>query len=165
VCLVIVSVTLMTSHLVTSLRALALHDGLTGALNRRGLVVVAEPLAAAAWRAGQPVTVGLVDLDSFKAYNDEHGHLAGDAALIAVVQAWRSELRSADVLARYGGDEFALVLPATRQDDVGELVRRLEAAYDVAWTGGFVEWTPQEDLYAALGRADDLMFDRKPKRR
>ena len=126
---------------------------------------MAEPLAAAAARSGQAITVGLIDIDSFKAYNDEHGHIAGDAALVALVDAWRGELRASDILARYGGDEFALVLPGTRREDADELAVRLAAASELSWTVGFVEWTPQEDLYAALGRADTLMFERKPKRR
>jgi diguanylate cyclase (GGDEF)-like protein len=164
VSLVVGSVTLMVSRLANALRALALRDGLTGALNRRGLDLVSEPLSAAAARSGQPVTVGLLDIDSFKAYNDTHGHQAGDAALVAVVDAWRTQLRASDILARYGGDEFALVLPGTRREDAEELAARLAAAHELRWTAGFVEWTPQEDLYAALGRADTLMFDRKPKR-
>jgi diguanylate cyclase (GGDEF)-like protein len=164
ICLVIVSVTVMVSRLVSALRALALRDSLTGVLNRRGLDLVAGPLAAAAARSGQPISVGLIDLDSFKAYNDEHGHVAGDAALVAIVDAWRTELRASDVLARYGGDEFALLLPGTRVQDAEELAGRLAAVHELHWTAGFVEWTPQEDLYAALGRADTLMFERKPKR-
>lgn len=164
VCLVVVGVTLMVSRLARALRALALRDSLTGVLNRRGLDLVAGPVAAATARSGQPVTVGLIDIDSFKAYNDEHGHLAGDTALVALVDAWRRELRTSDVLARYGGDEFALVLPGMRVQDAEELAARLGAAHGIRWTAGFVEWTPQEDLYAALGRADTLMFERKPKR-
>jgi diguanylate cyclase (GGDEF)-like protein len=164
VCLVIGSVTLMICRLANALRALALRDGLTGVLNRRGLDLVAGPLAAAASRGGQPITVGLLDLDEFKAYNDQHGHVAGDAALVAIVDAWRGELRASDILARYGGDEFALVLPGTRVQDAEELAGRLAAAHEIRWTAGFVEWTPQEELYDALGRADTLMFERKPKR-
>jgi len=164
-CLVIATVTVAVTRLVSALRAMALRDSLTGVLNRRGLDLVAEPLAAAAARSGQPITVGLIDIDSFKSYNDEHGHLAGDLALVTLVDAWRGELRASDVLARYGGDEFALVLPGTRHEDADELATRLADASSLRWTAGFVEWTPQEDLYAALGRADTLMFDRKPKRR
>ena len=81
ICLVTGSVTIMVSRLATELRSLALRDSLTGALNRRGLDLVAGPVAASAVRAGLPITVGLIDIDPFKAYNDEHGHLAGDAAL------------------------------------------------------------------------------------
>jgi GGDEF domain-containing protein len=164
ICAVILAVTVMVARLAGELRALSLRDSLTGVLNRRGLDLIATPLAAASARAGRPITVGIIDIDSFKAFNDEHGHLAGDAALVSAVTAWLAQLRSADVLARYGGDEFALVLPGARREDAEELAVRLAAAHPLPWTGGFVEWTPQEDLYAALGRADDLMYDRKPKR-
>lgn len=165
VCLVILAVTVMVSRLTRELRALGLRDGLTGALNRRGLDLVAGPLAAAANRAGQPITVGLIDVNDFKVFNDTHGHVAGDAALVALVDAWRTQLRSADVLARYGGDEFALVLPNTRREDAEQLAARLAPLSDLRWTVGFVEWTPQEELTAALRRADELMYSRKPKRR
>lgn len=165
VCGVILAVTVMVSRLTRELRALGLRDGLTGALNRRGLELVSGPLAAAAARAAQPITVGLIDVDKFKQYNDTHGHVAGDAALVNLVDAWRTQLRSSDVLARYGGDEFALVLPNTRREDAEQLAARLTGLTDLGWTVGFVEWTPQEELTAALRRADELMYSRKSQRR
>ena len=155
----------MVSRLASALRALAHRDSLTGTLNRRGLDLVAGTLAASASRAGTPITVGLVDLDAFKTYNDEHGHVGGDALLVALTEAWRRELRASDLLARFGGDEFAFVLAGTTLSVAEALAVRLTAAHPAAWTGGWVEWGPDEELHSALGRADAVMFARKPSRR
>lgn len=81
-------------------------DALTGAANRAGLARRAE----AALEAGEPFTLMLLDLDGFKAVNDTHGHAAGDAVLVALVQRLRALLREGDLVARLGGDEFAVLL-------------------------------------------------------
>ncbi|MCF8207151.1 MAG: sensor domain-containing diguanylate cyclase [Methylotenera sp.] len=86
----------------------ALTDPLTGLLNRRALMQELERLRATARRAGQWLLVGTLDLDGFKAINDEHGHEAGDALLRGVALAVRTALRGGDVLARVGGDEFVV---------------------------------------------------------
>jgi diguanylate cyclase (GGDEF)-like protein len=155
---VLCGVSLMVSAMAEQLRRLALHDGLTGVLNRRGLDVTAGPLAASAHRAHQPVTVGMIDLDDFKGFNDLHGHLAGDERLIQVATAWQAELRESDLIARFGGDEFTLVLPNTTQADADELVARLRERHDAPWSVGFSTWSRTEDLYDALGRADADLF-------
>lgn len=158
---VVVGVSVMVSVLADRLRRLALLDPLTGALNRRGLDALAGPLASTARRSGSPVTVGLVDLDDFKAYNDAHGHVAGDDLLSEVASAWRSALRSSDLLVRYGGDEFAVVLPGSDEHSAAALADRVRAVVPAAWTAGFTEWRTSEDLYAALARADASMLRRK----
>ena len=90
------------------LRELSETDALTGLPNRRHWD---RALAELLRPAQQPVCVALIDLDRFKAYNDLHGHPAGDALLQRAAGAWRAQLRPGDVLARYGGEEFAVVLP------------------------------------------------------
>jgi len=155
---VIAGITLLVSSLAANLRTLALLDSLTCTYNRRGLDIVAAQVAASAQRAELPVTVGLVDLDDFKRYNDTRGHVAGDELLVAVARAWREELRRTDVLARYGGDEFALVLPGADVAHLDDLVARVQERTTASFSVGFSEWLHAEDLYDALNRADIELF-------
>lgn len=106
-----------------------------------------------------------IDLDGFKAYNDSNGHEAGDRLLESVARDWSGVLRRTDVLARTGGDEFVLVLPATTRPEAEVLMSRLRRANDVAWSAGIVEWLPGEPLPAALQHADEEMYRHKPSPR
>jgi diguanylate cyclase (GGDEF)-like protein len=97
-----------------SLRARSYVDGLTGIANRRYFDVALERELRRAQRLGGQLSLLLVDIDSFKAYNDNFGHQQGDACLTTVAQALAAKLkRPADVAARYGGEEFAAILPDT----------------------------------------------------
>jgi diguanylate cyclase (GGDEF)-like protein len=95
------------------LAAEAVHDPLTQLFNRRYLDSVVPALLSGANRRGAPVALALVDLDHFKAVNDRHGHLAGDRVLMQIGRVLATSLRPADVLCRYGGEEFCIVLPDT----------------------------------------------------
>jgi diguanylate cyclase (GGDEF)-like protein len=161
---IVLGVALLVSTMAERLRNLALHDSLTGLLNRRGLDLTARPVADLAARTGSPVTVGLIDLDNFKGYNDEHGHLAGDQLLVDVTDAWCQELRDSDLLARYGGDEFAVILPGATIGAVVDLTARVRAHHGSTWSVGFAEWDPREELYSALGRADHNLYAAKRAR-
>ena len=99
------------ADLVALLAAQARTDPLTGAANRRSGDEQMVRELARAQRTADPLTVALLDMDHFKAYNDAHGHSAGDELLRDVVAAIRAELRTGDVIARWGGEEFALALP------------------------------------------------------
>lgn len=92
-------------------RAQAETDALTGVFNRRGLQRRMDKLVAGAHRRRQPLSVLFLDLDRFKRLNDVQGHAAGDAALVALARLMRADMRSHDVLGRFGGEEFLAVLP------------------------------------------------------
>ena len=89
------------------------EDQLTGSLNRRGLDDVFERERARADRRGTPLCIAMLDLDDFKRLNDTYGHLAGDDALSHLVKVVKDTLRSMDVIARFGGEEFLILLPET----------------------------------------------------
>jgi diguanylate cyclase (GGDEF)-like protein len=94
-----------------ALEQLATRDGLTGLANRRCFDDTLQAEWARALRQMQPLSLLMVDVDNFKAYNDAHGHLGGDECLKRVARAVASEMRANDLVARYGGEEFAVVLP------------------------------------------------------
>lgn len=99
-------------------RALALRDALTGIPNLRYLKQIAESQIAQSLRSGRPFSVLHLDIDDFKLINDRHGHKAGDKGLIFAARQAQKTLRSADFIARVGGDEFIILLPDTGSDDL-----------------------------------------------
>jgi diguanylate cyclase (GGDEF)-like protein/PAS domain S-box-containing protein len=94
-----------------ALEQLATRDGLTGLANRRCFDDTLHAEWARALRQHQPLSLLMVDVDNFKAYNDAHGHLGGDECLKRIATAVASEMRTNDLVARYGGEEFAVILP------------------------------------------------------
>ena len=100
-------------ELQSRLAAEAVHDPLTQLFNRRYLDSVLPALLSGANRRAAPLALALVDLDHFKSVNDKHGHLAGDRVLMQIGRVLATSLRPADVLCRYGGEEFCVVLPDT----------------------------------------------------
>jgi diguanylate cyclase (GGDEF)-like protein len=118
-----------------NLAHLALHDPLTGVANRRQTMDrLAEELARAK-RAGTPLSVVIIDLDHFKAINDQHGHPFGDVVLQGVVRRVQQAVRSYDVLGRFGGEEFLVVAPATAFADALTLAERIRVAVGAAPMG------------------------------
>jgi diguanylate cyclase (GGDEF)-like protein len=103
-------------------------DELTGLPNRRAWDELLTHELAAARRHGKPLSVAMLDLDFFKRYNDEHGHLAGDHMLRRAAHAWVQDLRASDVLARWGGEEFALLLPDCSAECARALIDRLRGS-------------------------------------
>ncbi|MDQ6971211.1 MAG: diguanylate cyclase [Mariprofundaceae bacterium] len=95
----------------------ATHDPLTGAYNRRHLQTLLSDGLAQASRYHVPYSVALLDLDHFKQVNDTYGHPAGDAVLKTVVQTLRAGVRDVDVIGRWGGEEFLILLPHTNHDE------------------------------------------------
>jgi len=108
--------------------ARASEDGLTGLLNHRALHTRLEEAAAAARRSGGSLALLMVDLDDFGTVNNTYGHQAGDAALTAIAAALRDSARTTDIAARYGGDEFAVILPETGIEEALGVAERVRAA-------------------------------------
>ncbi len=165
-------------NLEDQLRELATRDSLTGAANRRHFVELLERERERSQRSGAPLTLCMLDADHFKDVNDGYGHVAGDHVLAAIAAAAQSQLRSADVLGRLGGEEFGVLLPDT--DLVGgarvaERVRSAVAARRVA-TGdareirvtisvGVAQLQGNEPFESLLQRADRALYVAKDRGR
>jgi len=107
---------------------LANTDGLTGLYNHRYFQERLEEELERARRFGRSVALLMTDLDSFKEFNDHHGHPAGDVVLQEVAAVLRGAVRQSDIVSRYGGDEFAVIAPETEEAAAEELARRLRRA-------------------------------------
>jgi diguanylate cyclase (GGDEF)-like protein len=117
---------------------------------------------ARAARSGQPLCVALIDLDNFKAFNDQHGHQAGDRLLKAAGAAWWANLRKTDLLVRYGGEEFAVLLPDCGLDDAMAIAERLRTAQPEGTCSiGVAAWDADETEDELLRRADEAMYAAK----
>lgn len=164
-CVIVASVGIVTFQLVAQLHRLGHVDPLTGALNRRGLDQRAPSVRSVAARSGQPTSVAIVDLDGFKEFNDAHGHFAGDVMLCSVVNDLTARLRPHDLVARFGGDEFVVVLPGSTEAEAYTAIGRAARASDHPWTWGLAAWKDDETLWEALDRADRVLYDAKRARR
>lgn len=156
------SICLVLGELSESLRRQADTDPLTGLLNRSGFLTAANREHAIAQRTGSPLTVAVLDLDGFKQINDLHGHGVGDRLLVDLARSWRERLRAGDILARHGGDEFVLLLPATVVQAAGTVLDRLrDERLPVRWSTGVCTWLPGESLDRCLARADAHLYSVK----
>ena len=156
------------------LRTASFHDALTGALNRRAF---AEGVGLEGARRQGGAVVAL-DLDNLKLVNDSFGHSAGDRLLRRLAEVVRSIVRPSDQLYRWGGDEFLLILPGARANDVrprvedviekSNLLRVRESGNDMLRllvSVGAAEFTGEHDLEAAVEKADNAMYARKSERK
>jgi diguanylate cyclase (GGDEF)-like protein len=143
---------------------LAQRDPLTGLLNRRSLYELVQRLAA----QGKEFAIVLVDLDGFKRVNDKHGHLVGDRVLQRVAEAMEKAVRREDAVARYGGDEFAVLVQGGRETGEQVLERLKEAVESVAreagvatsLSGGVAAWPEDGATLEELLHAADRMLYR-----
>jgi diguanylate cyclase len=149
------------------------EDQLTGSLNRRGLDDVFEREMARADRRGTPLCIAILDLDDFKRLNDTYGHIAGDSALKHLVKIVKDTLRSMDVIARFGGEEFLILLPETSIEAASLTMTRLQRdltrhffMHDnekvlITFSAGVALRRPHEDQNELVKRADKAMYQAK----
>ncbi|WP_421117936.1 GGDEF domain-containing protein [Aquihabitans daechungensis] len=155
------------ADLLVQISQLARLDPLTGIANRRSWDDRFPEEAERASRGGLPLAVAMIDLDHFKAFNDRFGHQRGDALLREAAMAWGSELRTGDLLARWGGEEFALLLPATGPDAAAGILERLQAVTPEGQTfsAGYAveQFRPgfDLDLDSLMQEADRAMYAAK----
>jgi diguanylate cyclase (GGDEF)-like protein len=148
-------------RLARSLRTAATTDPLTGVANRRAWEAEAARNLAHAQRTGEPLSLAILDLDHFKVVNDREGHGAGDALLCELTAGWSRRLRGADLLGRYGGDEFVLSLPGTDEAGAWQVLRQLDETHDFPWSAGVASAGPDDTLGTVLARADGNLYLKK----
>jgi len=151
---------------------LAAVDGITGVCNRRHFTEAAEAAVAYARRLGQPLVALMLDVDNFKEINDTHGHTMGDQVLAEMAQACREQVRPGDIVGRYGGDEFIIIIVGITTLRAAQIAGQLArpAARALGRDGkpltysasvGIAECLPGWDLPALLAHADQAMYAAK----
>ncbi len=156
------------------LRRMATTDSLTGLFNRRHMTYLAEKELARFQRNGHPVAFLVLDIDHFKVINDEHGHEAGDRVLEDVAGIIKDQLRTQDLIARWGGEEFLAVLPDTELRSAQASAERVRQALmsrewqapsgeriDITISAGVSEFRSDDDLNSAINRADRALYRSK----
>jgi diguanylate cyclase (GGDEF)-like protein len=152
----------------------SVRDGLTGCFNRTHALEVLDSELRRARRSKLPLSLLMFDLDNFKAINDRHGHLCGDAVLAAVGAIMKAELRGSDIKCRYGGDEFMVILPDTPAGGARQVcdnLRRAITERPVVWNDGHIAVTASfgvsavniadHDPRTAIARADAALYRAK----
>lgn len=172
-------------QLAAALQRVTLLDALTGIANRRAFDAGLQAESRRSLRSGQPLSLLMIDIDHFKAYNDRHGHVEGDVCLRCVAQALQGAVqRGSDLLARYGGEEFAVLLPDTdagaalrmaerlreRVQQLAPGLRRSDEGRMVSVSIGVATWSPgglpqartlDEQVGGLLRRADEALYAAK----
>jgi diguanylate cyclase (GGDEF)-like protein/PAS domain S-box-containing protein len=169
------------SHDITEMKLLqdklkqqAITDSLTDVSNRRHFIELAQLELKRANRRGHPLAISLIDIDLFKSINDTYGHAGGDQALILLTRIFKKNIREIDVFARFGGDEFALLMPETNQQQAYEVLERVSrqlnetplnlpgAPVTLSLSAGISALTnPQDTLDTLLEHADHALYTAK----
>ena len=157
------------------LTKLVMIDGLTGLLNRRGFLVLAKELSYLAQRNKEDMGILMIDIDEFKKINDKYGHPKGDEVLKVVAQSLKSNVRKSDIVGRFGGEEFIVLLPAVRPTTlprIAESIRQgienirpagIPVTISVGGTQGAMHVDPDATLFSWIAEADDRLYQAKAK--
>ncbi|MDA7949423.1 MAG: GGDEF domain-containing protein [Hyphomicrobiaceae bacterium] len=152
------------------------RDPLTGLVNRRQLELSLDETIIRSSTTGQPASLLIIDVDEFKAFNDTHGHVAGDSALRYVASCIKSNIKGKDTAGRFGGEEFAVILPDTTIEHAVSLAERTrhlvnarhlvkkatgESMGHISVSVGVAECTPKDTVESFLLRADKSMYAAK----
>jgi diguanylate cyclase (GGDEF)-like protein len=160
------------SQALNTLQHMATQDSLTGLLNRRIMVDLVETELKLVERHGHPMTVALVDLDHFKSINDRFGHQAGDAVLVGFANLAQTQLRQVDKVARWGGEEFLIMLPQVSATEALTAVERLRLSMGsltfaghpgvcATFSAGLAQARQGESLEHLIERADQALYEAK----
>jgi diguanylate cyclase (GGDEF)-like protein len=150
-------------------------DGLTGLGNRHWMGDVFEREVMRARTSGQSLCLMMIDIDHFKTFNDQYGHIAGDRVLVAVSEALRGYLRPTDLIARFGGDEFAVLLPGIELGHAQQTAERLRQhvaglsppslSLAITISIGVSANRGNDDVATLVSRADSAMYEAKDRGR
>lgn len=165
-------------RMMAKLQKLAVTDGLTKLYNSRSFYTQLETEVDRFNRYKHPLSLLLLDLDHFKDYNDNYGHLEGDKVLVRFSQIIKSCLRTNDTAYRYGGEEFTVILPETGGEEAGTVAQRIRSALEaerfsrldgkkvkITISIGVTEYQHKEELSTFIQRADQAMYRSKQKGR
>lgn len=147
-------------------RALSLRDSLTGCGNRRYMEIMLKKIFAESKRYGRHLSAIMLDIDYFKKYNDTYGHIAGDDLLVRLAAIISQEIRETDIVIRYGGEEFLIVLPETELQSALEVAERIrkevETRGDVTVSLGVSAYGQEmKNKEALVSRADEALYQAK----
>jgi diguanylate cyclase (GGDEF)-like protein len=153
----------------------ALTDGLTGLGNRHWMNEMFDREVTRARSSGESLCLVMVDVDNFKSFNDQYGHIAGDRVLVAVSEALRAHLRPTDLIARFGGDEFAVLLPGIELGQAHQTAERLRQhvaglsppslSTAITISIGVSTNRADDDVATLVARADGAMYEAKDQGR
>ncbi len=146
-------VLMLSYQLNRNLQSMVTVDGLTGILNRRGLEDASQKMQALCQRVHMSMSVLLLDIDHFKVVNDVHGHLVGDDVLRHIATVTKDVLRTGDVIGRYGGEEFAVFMPNTNENEAAVLAERIRATIE---SSPYIQGKLNIPITTSIGVADSI---------